>query len=370
MITSEVQRTLVKSPPELWSELSDPTALGRHLGEFGEIRITRVEPETTVEWEAENASGAVVIKPSGWGTRVILRASRESPVPQAQAEADAAAMHGREADSEVEAAAGADAAPEAEVTVAAETAPEADAGPETHARPETDAASEMDAAPETDAAPESNAAPELSADEPSWPTQAGLEHVLGPVTHAGLAHGGGRWQEPDWEDEAQPEPRVELEPTERRGLFARLFRRRSRRFSAEPEWAEKEAASETHPDGAPDELASLPDGGYALPAVTDQDFRAAEIEPGDPAPEHPDAPATVPTDANAEHLEAVARDIEEPVTTADEAAEAGAVEPEQLSDGAAQLEAGEQAAAEEVTAVLTSMLDRLGTAHHRPFSRA
>ena len=52
MISSEVQRTLVKSPPELWAELSDPDALARHLSELGEIRITRVEPEEKVEWEA------------------------------------------------------------------------------------------------------------------------------------------------------------------------------------------------------------------------------------------------------------------------------------------------------------------------------
>ena len=53
MISSEVQRTLVKSPPELWAELSDPAALARHLGELGEIRITRTEPEKIVEWEAD-----------------------------------------------------------------------------------------------------------------------------------------------------------------------------------------------------------------------------------------------------------------------------------------------------------------------------
>ena len=85
MISSEVQRTLVKSPPELWTELSDPASLGRHLGDFGEIRITRVEPEKTVEWEAENTSGTVSIKPSGWGTRVILKATREMPAPEPSA---------------------------------------------------------------------------------------------------------------------------------------------------------------------------------------------------------------------------------------------------------------------------------------------
>lgn len=65
-------RTLVKSPPELWAECSDAGALGRHLGDFGEIRITRSEPESTVAWEGEQASGTVQIDPSGWGTRVTL----------------------------------------------------------------------------------------------------------------------------------------------------------------------------------------------------------------------------------------------------------------------------------------------------------
>ena len=77
MISSEVQRTLVKSPPELWAELSDPESLARHLGELGEIRITRVEPEELVEWEAENRTGKVQIKASGWGTRVTLTVDSE-----------------------------------------------------------------------------------------------------------------------------------------------------------------------------------------------------------------------------------------------------------------------------------------------------
>jgi hypothetical protein len=70
----EAKRTLVKSPPELWAELSDLSALARHLGEFGEIRITRTEPETVVEWEGDLASGAVRLEPSGWGTTVTLTA--------------------------------------------------------------------------------------------------------------------------------------------------------------------------------------------------------------------------------------------------------------------------------------------------------
>src|SRR6476659_4778808 len=78
MATSEVQRTLVKSPPELWAELSDPAALARHLGE---IRITRVQPEETVEWEAGSTSGTITIKPSGWGTKVTLSVTRDPAAP-------------------------------------------------------------------------------------------------------------------------------------------------------------------------------------------------------------------------------------------------------------------------------------------------
>jgi hypothetical protein len=83
MPSIEAQRTLVKSPPELWAELSDPTSLARHLGDFGEIRIARVEAETNVEWEAESASGTVELKPSGWGTKVTLTVLRDTPEPVA-----------------------------------------------------------------------------------------------------------------------------------------------------------------------------------------------------------------------------------------------------------------------------------------------
>ena len=72
----EAARTLVKSPPELWEVCSDPASLGRHLVPFGEIRITRLEPETTVAWEGERVSGTVRIEPSGWGTKVTLTAAQ------------------------------------------------------------------------------------------------------------------------------------------------------------------------------------------------------------------------------------------------------------------------------------------------------
>ena len=78
MTEHEASRTLVKSPPELWAECSSAEALTRHLnGSFGDIRITRLEPETAVAWEGELASGTVRLEPSGWGTKVILTARPE-----------------------------------------------------------------------------------------------------------------------------------------------------------------------------------------------------------------------------------------------------------------------------------------------------
>jgi hypothetical protein len=76
MTEHEASRTLVKSPPELWAECSDASSLARHLGQFGEIKITRLEPESAVAWEGTLASGTVRLEPSGWGTRVILTARR------------------------------------------------------------------------------------------------------------------------------------------------------------------------------------------------------------------------------------------------------------------------------------------------------
>ncbi|MGI8845421.1 MAG: hypothetical protein ACR2HC_04490 [Thermoleophilaceae bacterium] len=79
MADLSVNRTLVKSPPELWVQLSEVESLARHLGEFGEIAITRLEPEHTVAWEGENARGTVELEASGWGTKVTLSAALHEP---------------------------------------------------------------------------------------------------------------------------------------------------------------------------------------------------------------------------------------------------------------------------------------------------
>jgi hypothetical protein len=85
MTEHQSSRTLVKSAPELWAECSDAASLARHLGAFGEIRITKLEPESTVAWEGAAASGTVRLEPSGWGTRVTLTVAGE-PEPDATSE--------------------------------------------------------------------------------------------------------------------------------------------------------------------------------------------------------------------------------------------------------------------------------------------
>jgi hypothetical protein len=85
MAEPRAQRTLVKSPPELWAEVSDVDALARHLGEFGEIRITRLEPETAIAWEGDKVRGTVALEPSGWGTKVTLTARALEPAAPPQA---------------------------------------------------------------------------------------------------------------------------------------------------------------------------------------------------------------------------------------------------------------------------------------------
>jgi hypothetical protein len=69
----------------------------------------------------------------------------------------------------------------------------------------------------------------------------------------------------------------------------------------------------------------------------------------------PEADAEALPEADAEALPE-AEELSEPVA--------------ETADLAAELEAAEKTGEEEVTAVLTAVLDRLGAAHHRPFSRA
>jgi hypothetical protein len=82
MPTVEVSRTLVKSPPELWEELQ-----GERLREaVGAGEITPSEDERMIVWEGEASKGTATLEPSGWGTKVTLRAEIEEQVRELEPE--------------------------------------------------------------------------------------------------------------------------------------------------------------------------------------------------------------------------------------------------------------------------------------------
>jgi hypothetical protein len=246
----EAQRTLVKSPPELWAELSDPASLARHLSPFGEIRIARVEPEKSVEWEADTVAGTVELKPSGWGTKVTLTVVREPP--------EAAAVG----------------------PVALEPAPEP--------------AAELAASPEPTAEP-------------------------------------GESPEPTAVAESVPEVGLESQPTTRRSRFlARFLRRRWGRTA-----------------------------GTGQPPAAETQTPIAEIE------QTPTPATEQPTTAQAEQPPTVEAEPPQP-----EPAHAQVPPPNLAAELAAELALVEEAMAEQDTALLSAVLDRLGAAHHRPFSRS
>src|SRR5215211_1413521 len=88
------ERRLVKSPPELWAELSEVDRLAKHLEAFGEIRITKLEPENSLDWEGDSVRGSVFIEPSGWGTKVKLTAALpDAPEPEPEPEPELTLEH-------------------------------------------------------------------------------------------------------------------------------------------------------------------------------------------------------------------------------------------------------------------------------------
>ncbi len=308
-VSTEVQRTLVKSPPELWAELSNPEALGRHLGTLGEIRITSVEPETKVEWEAEGATGVVSLKQSGWGTKVTLSLTREAAKPEEQPE-----------------------------PVAAEPQPEQVAGPKPVAtEPQTEQVAEL----EPVSAPEPVATEPMTVvvtPEPEPPIAQGqtpiaIEPKSEPIPESVKAQP--LVAEPEPLPEQEPRPEREPQPVEepKRGFFARLFRRRGTKLVEIVE-LEPEAKLESIADPEPEP---------ALAPEPAPEFRALAAPEPEPTPE----------------LKALA--APEPIYP---------LRPlEPAADLAAELESVEAQMAEETTELLTGVLDRLGAAHHRPFSR-
>lgn len=63
----ELERTLVKSPPELWEELASAESLSRWLGD---VRVRAAEPPHRLEWDNDIAQGVIELEASGWGTKV------------------------------------------------------------------------------------------------------------------------------------------------------------------------------------------------------------------------------------------------------------------------------------------------------------
>lgn len=71
MPTIELQRTLVKSPPELWEEIASNGALRRWLGE---VTVKAAVAPSRLEWDAAAGSGVIELEPSGWGTKIRAQA--------------------------------------------------------------------------------------------------------------------------------------------------------------------------------------------------------------------------------------------------------------------------------------------------------
>jgi hypothetical protein len=351
MISSEVQRTLVKSPPELWAELSDADSLGRHFGALGDIRITRSEPEKLVEWEADGTSGSVRIKPSGWGTKVTLSVTREVEADQA---------------------------------TAAEPEPEPDSpGDQVTPLAETGEATEVDQAARSEVdEPVMAAAEEPTMVEVSEPVRVEMDKPMMAAVDEVEADEGKTIA-----FDALPQPEIARES--RRGFFARMFGRLRARTEADSPPLPEHTAHEYEPatnDSASEEAtaeeATAEEGSTEEGAAEQATAEAAEAQPGVPgtAIESLQAryataapPAEEPLETAEEPLEPVSEQAAEdtPGPVAEQVAEDTPEPPsEAAADLAAELKAAEEVTAEEVTAMLTAVLDRLGAAHHRPFSRS
>jgi hypothetical protein len=79
MPTIELERTLVKSPPELWDEIAREAGLSRWLGE---VKVSRADPPRRLEWDGRDAHGVIELEASGWGTTVRALAEPSSTASQ------------------------------------------------------------------------------------------------------------------------------------------------------------------------------------------------------------------------------------------------------------------------------------------------
>jgi hypothetical protein len=365
MISSEVQRTLVKSPPELWAELSDPAALARHLGELGDIRITRVEPEKLVEWEAEGTTGTVAIKPSGWGTKVTLTVERELPMGESSdptEDTDEPALDDASAETS---------GPQDDLQAKTSTPTAADS-----TGVELDAWANQEAEQDQ---PAITAAERFAHDDPAplLGTRLGSDVDPGTTTETISVPAVGEAEPPPTPAATASEsrsderaPHLDEQPAEpRRGFLARLFGRRR----GKAEVPEPPVAAAPEPTAPVIESASLAETAPIPEPDVAQTNAIASIEPDEaqvtvePEPAHtsPSMGENVPTHAVAPTPNEAVAEVTS-IASTEEAVE----ETAPSADLAAELREAEEASTEEVRAVLTAVLDRLGAAHHRPFSRS
>jgi hypothetical protein len=339
MISSEVQRTLVKSPPELWAEISDPDSLARHLGELGEIKITRIEPERLVEWEAAGTTGKVEITASGWGTKVTLSVERELPESAAEKTATAAPEQPQSAAEDTPAI-----APVLEPAVIEDVhEPEPVEDEPSEARHDPVTASERFA--------------------PDFPPPLRGERLEAPPALETTAPAAAPIEAAE-ELAPAPEPEPEPEPA-RPGFFARLFGRGSRSSAQRVVMEQPEPAEERESEPAPPPLP-----GERWPTIS-TDFPALRATPLVSAltPVEPPSPPD-PTPAAVEVTEiATVREPPAPESEPEPGPEPYLAPQAPQPDLAAELREVEETS-EEMTAVLSAVLDRLGAAHHRPFSRS
>ena len=245
------KRTLVKSPPELWTELSEVESLARHLGEFGEIRITKLEPETTVAWEGERASGTVEIEASGWGTKVTLTAA----VLEEQEEARAAEERPGES-----------VTPEPE----AATPPEPASPPSGPEQPKGEAR-----------APEATSSQPAPAVASATPDASPREPVAAGTPRQSPAP---RWEPP-------PQQRARAAKPARRGFLSRLLGRRPPAEPPRPVWQPPQAPPVHRATVAPQEPPATAASAQARCPAEEPGSSPVAPEPVDRCDPLPDPPA-------------------------------------------------------------------------------
>jgi hypothetical protein len=325
------KRTLVKSPPELWEELSEVEGLAKHFGAFGEIKITKLEPEHTVAWEGEHGSGTVSIEPSGWGTKVTLHAELPEAPEASTAEPE-----------------------EPEAGTAEPEQPEA-----TTAEPE-----------EPKATAERRPAPDSSAPEPQ-PEEAQPEPVVTESEH-NVDESGSDVAQPVLVEEPVIVEAVSLPAPEprRRGFWAWLFRSRTDAAGTEPVLSAPTPQSlVTEPE--PGVTKPEPEPSAAEPEceiATETHVEAAASEPAAPQPElERGEPEGVEADQEPEDA---GPDGAEPEDAGPQGAEPGDAEPGDAEPQEADAEGRSLPIdPERARFILDEALEALGSAHHRPFSR-